>query len=634
MFRTVLKFCFTAVIVMLTAGSLIAMPISVKDDPNFVPVKDRQQSKTSEPSQSTGTSGTTEAAAMYQSGDSVYYICNELTFTSADNGGNDCWGWADGLGNQYAIYGSWTAVEFYNTTTGAFVDKVDAPSCSWRDMKTYGHYCYSVSECSGPNEGILIIDMQYLPDSVHYVGSIPSCASGCITSHNISIDTTMGYLYVEGTNSAGDAVRIFDLSNPEAPVYVNNFGPSGGIHDMYCLDDKLYLAEGWSNTFSIWDMTNKAVPSLLTRVTIPLSGYVHNIWPTADGNYVVTTEETSNKTVKIWDVSDYGNVQLLGQYLGTSNLAHNAQVLGDKVYLSHYESGISILDISDPNTPVELATFDTYPAGDSPNFNGCWGVYQYTSNGEVYASNMDGRLYVITENSVTLDGQLTALEATGLPGNQVKIDIHASFNEDMHSFSFPFNWGNGPANLSFDSFSTAGLMTDYFETQSLTAYDPFNDRAAMQIISSDGGTSPNLPAGSGVIASLFFTIDSGTPGDTNVISFTPFNSKEPIFGMPCLAYMPDTTNGSVAVSGASVCCQGIRGNVDGSPESPPGDNGVDVSDLLYMVDFMFATPAGPAPVCTEEGDVDASGATDVSDLLYLVDFMFLTPAGPAPEPCP
>lgn len=77
-----------------------------------------------------------------------------------------------------------------------------------------------------------------------------------------------------------------------------------------------------------------------------------------------------------------------------------------------------------------------------------------------------------------------------------------------------------------------------------------------------------------------------------------------------------------------VCCKNNRGNANNDYNDL-----VDISDLLYLVDYAFV-PGSPEPACQEEADVDGSGAIDVSDLLYLVDYMFLVPPGPAPVPCP
>ncbi len=72
------------------------------------------------------------------------------------------------------------------------------------------------------------------------------------------------------------------------------------------------------------------------------------------------------------------------------------------------------------------------------------------------------------------------------------------------------------------------------------------------------------------------------------------------------------------------CCKGTRGNVDGDPS----DN-VDISDLVYLVDFIFT--GGPAPPCFEEADITGDGFIDISDLVALVGHIFIF-GGPFP-PC-
>ncbi|HWR81754.1 MAG TPA: hypothetical protein VN285_00475 [Candidatus Deferrimicrobium sp.] len=77
------------------------------------------------------------------------------------------------------------------------------------------------------------------------------------------------------------------------------------------------------------------------------------------------------------------------------------------------------------------------------------------------------------------------------------------------------------------------------------------------------------------------------------------------------------------------CCVN-RGNVDDiiGPAGP-----VDVSDLTYLVAFLFS--GGAAPPCVDQANVDGivgpAGPVDVSDLTYLVAFLFS--GGAAPPPC-
>ena len=333
------RLCITAILCCLSISShLFAIPLEVLNDPNFILPINRKPIDNPENKLSTALSADV-STNPYKSGDSVSIVCSEFMFTTATGAGSDCWGWTDSSGTEYAIYASWNAIEFYNLETASLAGSVPAPSGTWHDIKTYQNYCYAVSEATGTNDGLLIIDMQYLPDSVHYVNSIATGSAGQRTSHNLSIDTVQGYAYIEGTSSVNQSVHIQDLSNPENPSYVGSFGPSGGIHDIFCHNDTLYMAEGVNPSFSIWNMANKNSPEMLTRVTIPNAGYVHNIWPTGDKRHLLTTEETPGKTIKLWNIEDLQNVQLTDEYLAPSNLAHNAQIVGDTAYVSHYESG-------------------------------------------------------------------------------------------------------------------------------------------------------------------------------------------------------------------------------------------------------------------------------------------------------
>lgn len=73
------------------------------------------------------------------------------------------------------------------------------------------------------------------------------------------------------------------------------------------------------------------------------------------------------------------------------------------------------------------------------------------------------------------------------------------------------------------------------------------------------------------------------------------------------------------------CIGEIRGNVDYDP-----DDGINITDLVYLVTYMFQS--GWPPVCFEEVDLEVDLQLDISDLIYLVNYMFQ--AGPPPPPCP
>ena len=69
----------------------------------------------------------------------------------------------------------------------------------------------------------------------------------------------------------------------------------------------------------------------------------------------------------------------------------------------------------------------------------------------------------------------------------------------------------------------------------------------------------------------------------------------------------------------------ICGDADGSGSE------IDITDLVYLVAYMFGNPAGPEPPIMAAVDVNGSGDVDITDLVYLVDYMFGDPSGPAPH---
>src|SRR6185503_3048475 len=87
-----------------------------------------------------------------------------------------CWGWVDPADDhEYGIIGS---------TAGTYILEVTDPvnmvmrdyvpgrqsDCIWHEYKSYANYLYIISDDGGsPTNSLQIVDMSYLPDSVHKV---------------------------------------------------------------------------------------------------------------------------------------------------------------------------------------------------------------------------------------------------------------------------------------------------------------------------------------------------------------------------------------------------------------------------------------------------------------------------------
>ncbi|MEW5995551.1 MAG: PKD domain-containing protein, partial [Candidatus Zixiibacteriota bacterium] len=216
---------------------------------------------------------------------------------------------------------------------------------------------------------------------------------------------------------------------------------------------------------------------------------------------------------------------------------------------------------------------------------------------------------------VALADSLISFDTAALKGASVEVAIYARNTVPMRTFKIPVLF-DGTLDLSYDSFSTAGCRTDYFENQSYLHYDVANNKVTIKLESSSTGTSPDLAPGTGPILKLYFTIPySAADSQTATITVSGYDTRLPEFAGYNLVYEPLTASGTV-----SVCPQ--RGDMDGLP-------GITVADITYFVAYLFQM--GPPPQSDAVADVDCSGGVNIADLTYLVEYLFQF--GPPPCGC-
>lgn len=303
-----------------------------------------------------------------------------------------CWGYTAPDGTEYALLGVETGLSIVDISKApqlkevAFVES--GFRSSWTEMKSYKHYAYVVKD-NAP-AGIQIIDLADLPDSVKVVNTIKDYPK----NHTIWIEEKRGLMFTMGGDNMG--VTVWSLKNPEAPVQISTFDNATYVHDMYVKGNRAYTAEIFSKSFAIWDLSNPAAPTLISRTRDANAPYVsfHNAWTTEDDKYLLTTEETSGRPVRIWDISNEKNPKEVAKYMGPGNLPHNVHVKGNYAHISHYGGGYRVVDIKDPLNPVEVAHFNNKPKPEPTGFKGVWEVYPYFASGKVVMSSMEDGLFV------------------------------------------------------------------------------------------------------------------------------------------------------------------------------------------------------------------------------------------------
>lgn len=311
------------------------------------------------------------------------------------------WGYRASDGREYAILGTNTGTSFVDITDSANIREVDfvtGINSGWREMKTYSHYAYVVSE--GTNSKLQIIDLQYLPDSVRLVSVWGY--TGYTKTHSIS--QSGHYLFLNGGNATTNGgVTVVDVQDPVNPVRLGQWSTEY-VHDCRVLNDTIWAANIYSGKMTIINALNKSsLETVRSWQAYPTSTVsTHNAAITDDRDYILTTNEISNPAGKlfVWDIRDLNSITRVAEWQPTgitNSIVHNVEIYGNYAVIAHYTAGIRIVDISNPSAPAEVAWYDTYPNSNNNNFNGCWGVYMFPS-GKIIGSDMSNGLIVIKTN--------------------------------------------------------------------------------------------------------------------------------------------------------------------------------------------------------------------------------------------
>jgi hypothetical protein len=128
-----------------------------------------------------------------------------------------------------------------------------------------------------------------------------------------------------------------------------------------------------------------------------------------------------NTRTVVWDVRDLDDPVVAIEYNAPrQTIDHNMYVRGHLLFQSQYVDGLRILDISDPEAPVEVGYFDTHP-DNAGIWEGSWSNYPYMDDNMVAAtSSVDGLFILQPASSLT-----TAVEPAGeLPEAVALLNIY------------------------------------------------------------------------------------------------------------------------------------------------------------------------------------------------------------------
>ena len=317
---------------------------------------------------------------------------------------NDIWG-HEADGREYAIMGSTAGTHIFDLTDEgqeaeiAFIEgAVTGTQMVHRDFHTYAGYLYAVAD-EGPST-LQIIDLNNLPVSVEVVYDSSNLIQ---RAHNIFIDEEAGIMYRCGGNHQ---LSLYSLQEPTAPTLIINCQLEvpdwtqsvGYVHDIYVKDGIAYCNAG-GNGLWIVDFSTPNEPVTLGSLTdYEDQGYNHSGWLHNSGNTYALADETHGMRIKILDVSDPSDIEVVSfveSAVHDFSIPHNLIFQDDFLHVSYYVDGYYAWDMANPANPQLLAYYDTSEWPHSLGYKGAWGVYPFLSSGKMLVSDMQEGLFVL-----------------------------------------------------------------------------------------------------------------------------------------------------------------------------------------------------------------------------------------------
>jgi choice-of-anchor B domain-containing protein len=382
------------------------------------------------------------------------FACNNIdllahmplnNFSSRPSSANDIWGHVDlNTGDEYALIGLRNGIAVVNVTdpeNPAEVGTIAGLNSSWRDIKVYQYFdkgigawqAYAYATVDGATDYVTIINLNQLPNSVSLVEKnrvVTKAHNVYITNvdHtlNIALPGLTPSLQLIGSNRFSGAFHSYSLDTPSTLTALSdNYFGTGYTHDGASMNITDNRKDTQCNTtgdsctvfidfnekeMKLWNITDTSATTLLGtgeyNDVAKSDQYVHSGWGTEDKQHIFLHDEFDekdgglNSTVRVFSISDLTNPIQVGQWTGpTRAIDHNGFVRGNRYYMSNYERGLTVLDITDPANPVDIGFFDTYTPSDNAGFNGAWGAYPYLPSGNILVSDIGSGLYILKDRT-------------------------------------------------------------------------------------------------------------------------------------------------------------------------------------------------------------------------------------------
>ncbi len=298
---------------------------------------------------------------------------------------------------------------------------------------------------SGNSGGVHIVDLSN-PANPQLLGVVNAASGNGFNSiHEMVV---FGNYLIENFNGFGSKIlKVINISNPANPVFVRDINPTENVwvHAIHIRGNRMFTS-GWGSSTArgrteIYDIANigTQAPTLLGFIedtsSTTAGNNMHSSWSSEDGNYLYSCRETSNGNadLRTYNISNPAQPLLVNRIsmndLGLNATApHNPVVMGNYLYVSWYEAGLQVFDISTPATPKRVGQYDSYQTqfntedvarasiSDEPwdmvcgaeraqnnlptGYNGNWAVYPFLGQNKVLVGDLQNGLLIVDTSRI------------------------------------------------------------------------------------------------------------------------------------------------------------------------------------------------------------------------------------------
>ena len=338
---------------------------------------------------------------------------------AADHHSGDTWVFEGVNGRDYAYVGTFMydwmkAWDVTDPAAPVLTDSVQLDARRINDVKIHSNNRIGILTREGASDrrnGIVILDLSE-PAHPTIISEYKRTVPGGV--HNVWMEGDLVYAVHNGTSD----IHIIDISDPANPDEVGRWGmPESdhkSLHDVIVQDGYAYLSY-WDDGAVMLDVGagthggTPTEPALVSRYKYPI-GNTHTAWRA--GRYLFVGDEIfpeqwdadapieARGYIHVLDMQDPENPVEVAQYEVPEAGAHNIWVEGDRLYVGYYQAGLRVMDISGElrgdlyRQGREIAVLKTTDSESTvPNWGMTWGAQIH--KGHIFTSDLNSGLWVV-----------------------------------------------------------------------------------------------------------------------------------------------------------------------------------------------------------------------------------------------